>query len=98
MGVGAALSDGETLKAITSQGVTLERAGQERQLALDLHAAPIDAVFTTLPIAADGDAGIEPSVRIPVAKPIPTIPETQQLSLLRQAALRTLADRAHHPP
>lgn len=96
--LGTALPDGEILKAVTPEGITLEYAGEERSLALHIQQAPADAVFATLPVDVAGTDDLQTKPDTPLAKPAPAVPTAVQLSQLRQVALRVLADRARNAP
>lgn len=97
--IGASLPDGETLKAVTSQGVTLANRQAEQDLALAQQQAPTDAVFATLPVQvqAAGNDGTSPHPILPI-KPAPRISMAQQMTALRQAALQVLMERSRHAP
>lgn len=56
----------------------------------------MDAVFTPLPLQTTSEDGAAPQPVAPPPKPAPAVPVAQQMTALRQAALRVLLDRSRH--
>lgn len=95
---GGQLPDGEMLKSVSPISVILVQAGEERMLQWELKEAPTNATFQTLPVGQEDLIAAGEAAPLPIAKPLPRSSDADQLSALRQAALETLAKRAHAAP
>lgn len=97
---GDTLPNGARITAINANSVTLQQDNKLMLVPFELRAAPLDAVFKTLPVVRSGNSG-----EIALAAPATPRPNTsapppmqKQLATLRAAALRIWAARTRAKP